>query len=242
MRESMERSGAELFRWRSYLPALILPFALPAVANYEYPWGSEAYAWTWDAVCLVVSLLGFAVRVATVGQTPSGTSGRNTRRQKADVLNTTGVYSTTRNPLYLGNFLIGLGVAMFPFSIYPPILYALFFHLYYERIILAEEKFLREKFGREYDEWAESTPVFIPKLADYEPPATPFSWKRVARRENTTLMGIALAMTGMEMATDLKLDPRHWELDTPWAAFLGASVALWAVARFLKKRTRFLRD
>jgi protein-S-isoprenylcysteine O-methyltransferase Ste14 len=196
LKDRMESSGAWLFRWRSYLPVLVFPFLLPAVAGYRIPFGNADIAWIWDAFCVAVALCGFGVRVVTVGQTPRGTSGRNTRRQKADTLNTTGIYSLVRNPLYLGNFLIGLGVSMFPFSLYPPILYALFFQIYYERIVMAEEKFLRERFGRGYDEWTAKTPAFVPNWKNYSRSTVPFSWKKVLRREYTSLLGVAMAMTG----------------------------------------------
>ncbi|MGB8874133.1 MAG: hypothetical protein WCC75_12145, partial [Desulfobaccales bacterium] len=45
------------------------------------------------------------------GLPPRGTSGRNTQGQVAETLNTTGIYSLVRNPLYLGNFLIWLGLS-----------------------------------------------------------------------------------------------------------------------------------
>ena len=44
---------------------------------------------------------------------PAGTSGRNTAKQVADTLNTTGLYSLTRNPLYLGNAVIYMAIACF---------------------------------------------------------------------------------------------------------------------------------
>ena len=48
-----------------------------------------------------------------MGFAPRGTSGRNTLGQVAEVLNTSGMYSVVRNPLYLGNFVIWLGLALF---------------------------------------------------------------------------------------------------------------------------------
>lgn len=52
--------------------------------------------------------------MATIGQVPKGTSGRNTSQQVADTLSTDGVYSVVRHPLYLGNFLMCMGVSMMP--------------------------------------------------------------------------------------------------------------------------------
>ncbi len=58
---------------------------------------------------MVISFFGLALRVIVVGHAPYGTSGRNTREQVADTLNTTGMYSIVRHPLYLANYLIILG-------------------------------------------------------------------------------------------------------------------------------------
>ena len=67
----------------------------------------------WESLAVMISFLGLIVRCVTVGYVPRGTSGRNTRSQVAETLNTTGIYSITRNPLYLGNFLIMVGVTLF---------------------------------------------------------------------------------------------------------------------------------
>jgi protein-S-isoprenylcysteine O-methyltransferase Ste14 len=71
----------------------------------------------------------------------------------AEVLNTTWMYSLVRNPLYLGNFIIWLGLALFINVWWCTIIVILSFILFYERIIFAEEKFLREKFGKTF-KWA----------------------------------------------------------------------------------------
>ncbi|MBW6498500.1 MAG: DUF1295 domain-containing protein [Bacteroidales bacterium] len=63
-------------------------------------------------ICLFFCLLGFGIRIYIVGHTPKNTSGRNTSGQLADELNTTGVYSVVRHPLYLGNFFMWLGMAV----------------------------------------------------------------------------------------------------------------------------------
>ena len=67
-------------------------------------------------VCTVcaglLTLSGLALRAYTVCTTPKGTSGRNTARQVADHLNTKGIYSVVRHPLYLANYLIWAGILL----------------------------------------------------------------------------------------------------------------------------------
>ena len=143
-------------------------------------------------MCLAVSLAGLGVRVATVGCTPAHTSGRNTKKQVAEELNTTGMYSVVRNPLYHGNFLVGLGPARFLRVWWIPVIFLLAFFLYYERIIFAEEMFLRRKFGELYVTWASTTPAFLPRWRLMASFKHPFSVRKVLRREHQTLFGIVL--------------------------------------------------
>jgi len=148
--EEFERSGNWLFRWRSYLPMLFLPLIILAVARY--PLIEENFRWhfAWSLVCFAIALVGLWVRCHTVGHAPLGTSGRNTKEQVAETLNTSGLYSVVRHPLYLGNFLIVLGIVMQTFSWWLIALYAACFALYYERIMFTEEAFLQTIWRRVY--------------------------------------------------------------------------------------------
>ena len=102
MREEFESAGNWLFRRRGYLPLLLFPMLLVAAARTEAtPLGAG-----WEALCVGLALGGLALRAATVGFVPKDTSQRNTGRPQAEALNTTGMYSVVRHPLYLG-FLIG---------------------------------------------------------------------------------------------------------------------------------------
>jgi len=74
-----------------------------------------------------VSCVGLGTRILTIGHTPQRTSGRNTKAQVAETLNTTGLYSMLRQPLYLGNFFMGLGLAFFAHLWWLTLLYSLVF-------------------------------------------------------------------------------------------------------------------
>lgn len=239
LHEEMVRHGHWLFRWRSYLPLLLLGPMLLAMGFSEVARPSKPLL-AWGVGCLLVSLAGFAVRIATTGFAPNGTSGRNTRRQKAKTLNTTGLYSVVRHPLYLGNFLIWLGIALFAQLGWLTLLLVLAFWLYYERIILAEEEFLRQKFTEEFDVWAARTPTLVPRFSQWIWPATPFSWRRVLRKENSGLLGIAAAYFVLAAVRDLASGrPVSWE--SPWAVLLVLAGLTYGVLRTLKRRTSWLR-
>ena len=108
----------------------------------------------YEVCCLLISLAGLAIRCVTVGFAPSGTSGRNTGGLKAARLNTTGMYSIVRHPLYLGNAVILAGVLLFVQVWWFALVGALLALLHYERIIFAEEEFLKRRFGESYERWA----------------------------------------------------------------------------------------
>jgi protein-S-isoprenylcysteine O-methyltransferase Ste14 len=152
--EEFENQGTWLFRWRGFLPLVLIPLLLVALRHFRWPLDSFALHEAWEFACLGLSILGLAIRVMTVGYAPAKTSGRNTKRQVAAQLNTTGMYSIVRHPLYLGNFLIGFGVVLVQMVWWLPVLYILLFWLYYERIMFAEEAFFSSAICREYKEWA----------------------------------------------------------------------------------------
>ena len=161
LRDRLGHDGAFLFRWRSYLPLLFLAFAFPAffkTVQMEALIG-ESFAHAWVYFCMAVSYGGLLVRCLTIGFVPAGTSGRGTRRQQAEVLNTSGMYSVVRNPLYLGNFLAMLGIAMSLMVWWLVVVFLLAYWLYIERIIWSEEEFLSARFGSAYDEWSARTPA-----------------------------------------------------------------------------------
>ena len=129
LKKNIVSTGYWLFRWRSYFHIILLIIFIPAMAEYEYVGGNREMATTWGIFSLVVGLLGLFFRILVVGYTPQNTSGRNTREQIAEVLNTTGWYSVVRHPLYLGNYIMGLGVSLFPFVWWLPMIYTLAFAL-----------------------------------------------------------------------------------------------------------------
>ena len=239
LREEFEREGTWLFRWRSYLPLALLALVLIEMMDFTYLGNSETLDLIWETFCMLVSSVGLAIRAFTVGYTPRGTSGRNTANQVADVLNTTGIYSIVRHPLYLGNFVIYLGMSMFPHQWWLTLIFVLAFWLYYERIMFAEERFLQEKFGGEFAAWAEKTPAFIPNLKLWRPPELPFSFRNVLRREYNGFFAIVLTFFVLEVRGDFAVEGR-FQVEPGWLILLVLSLIIWAVLRTLKRKSRVL--
>jgi protein-S-isoprenylcysteine O-methyltransferase Ste14 len=234
-----EKVGNWLFRWRSYLPFVFAPIVLLALRNFAFPYGSHRLDQLWEVFCLIIALSGLAIRIFTVAYVPEGTSGRNSKIQKARALNTTGMYSLVRHPLYLGNFLIWSGVSLFARLWWLSVILLLGFWLYYERIIFAEEEFLRHKFGREFINWAEQTPAFLPRLSSWKKPALPFSIRMVLRREHPTLFLIIVSFAAMEEAASL-VTAASLEWDLMWVILFTVGLAQYTFFRMLKKHTNVL--
>jgi protein-S-isoprenylcysteine O-methyltransferase Ste14 len=239
LKEELSKTGNFLFRWRSYLPLLMIVLVLLSMQYFEYPGHSEDMDELWEIFCLVISISGLGIRIITVGYTPKGTSGTNTSRQIAEVLNTTGMYSVTRNPLYLGNFIIWFGISMFPRLWWFSFIVILIFWLYYERIIFAEEEFLRKKFGKVYLVWAEKTPVFIPNLRNWKSSEMTFSIRKALKNEYKSFFAIVVSYIVVEIIGDIFAEHK-FELDTMWLVILSVSSIFYLLVRILKKKTSVL--
>jgi len=239
LRDEFKRSGEWLFRWRSYLPLLLIALFLLALAGFRHPHGSRPPGGLWEVFCLGVSFAGLGVRFFTGGYVPAGTSGRNTKGQVADVLNNTGVYSLVRHPLYLGNSLMWLGISLFWGLWWFTLIIILILWLYYERIMFAEEEFLREKFGEVFVLWAEKTPAFIPKFGHWVKPNLPFSWKTAIRKEYSGFFAMMAVFTLLKIAGEF-FGRGRLGLDWRWAVMFSVSLIIYLGVRYLKKHTGWL--
>ena len=199
LKEELKKQGDWLFRWRSYLPLLMIVIIYLGMSYFEYPGHNEKFDDIWEIVCLIIAFSGIGLRFFTVGYSPEGTSGTNTRNQIADMLNTTGMYSIVRHPLYLGNFIIWIGVSAFFHLWWISLIVMLIFWLYYERIMFAEEEFLREKFGEYYSDWSEKTPAFIPNIKQWRSSNRAFSLRKAIKNEYKSSFAVIVAFTILEV-------------------------------------------
>jgi protein-S-isoprenylcysteine O-methyltransferase Ste14 len=83
--------------------------------------------------------------------------------RKNEALATSGPYAYTRNPLYLGSLLIGIGFAMAARSWWVGVLLVVMFFSIYLPVIRDEEHFLRQKFP-EFGEYARHVPRMFPRF------------------------------------------------------------------------------
>jgi protein-S-isoprenylcysteine O-methyltransferase Ste14 len=193
----LERLGGFLFRWRSFTPIPLLAAAVPLLWRSR---GGGGVVWT--ALGIALCAAGQALRAWVLGQVPDGTSGQN-ERLIATELNTTGPYSRTRNPLYLGNFLITLGLCVAAHDVALLVLVCGLFAVQYRAIIAAEEKFLRERFGTRFEAYCRVVPRFFPRLAagDHSRPSPRWSWRRALRKEHNPFAAWAMVLVAL-LASD----------------------------------------
>lgn len=192
----LEKQGNFLFTYRSYLPLILFPPAF-YIMSRSLESAPELFSLTsvttLELLAIIVCLFGLMIRVITVGYTPANTSGRNTSEgQVAETINTTGMYSTVRHPLYVGNYFMWLGIAILTGNVWFLLVFTLTYWLYYERIMFAEEQFLIRKFGERYTNWSNHTPAFIPDILAWQKPNLSFSWKKVLKKEKNGLFAIFL--------------------------------------------------
>jgi protein-S-isoprenylcysteine O-methyltransferase Ste14 len=234
----LEKTGNWLFKRRSWLPLILIisGFIVMYYVNRQgilFDSGEEL-------TFLGVSLFGQAIRIFTIGYTPRNTSGRNTiSGQIADELNITGIYSVVRHPLYLGNFFMWLGPSLFLRSAWFTIVFCLIYWLYYERIIFAEEQFLRRKFGDAYDKWSEHVRAFIPVFTRYIPSKLTFSVRNVLKREHNSFINIFVIFAALDLVRNYIISGRI-HITPLWAYLLSGAALIWIVLQIVHKTTKWL--
>jgi protein-S-isoprenylcysteine O-methyltransferase Ste14 len=87
--------------------------------------------------------------------------------RKNDALATTGPYAYTRNPLYLGSFVMGVGFTVASGRLILGIVFAALFLGIYVPVMRVESATLTELFGERYLRYVKAVPFFLPRLSPY---------------------------------------------------------------------------
>src|SRR5215831_2331857 len=151
-------AGNFLFRYRNSLfPLACVLLFLPGPDPFPDPLQAAA-------VGAVIAALGQIVRAATIGLRYVIRGGRG-RRVYAEDLVTEGIYSHTRNPMYVGNLLIMVGVAIASNS-WVTLAVAVPLGIFmYTSIVAAEEEYLQARFGAAFSAYCRDVPRWWPRLA-----------------------------------------------------------------------------
>lgn len=191
----MIQIGNFFFKYRNWL---FVPLYLALFIPSPPLLAPEQHAWLLFSG-LFITIAGQAIRGATIGLAYIERGGRN-KKVYASRLVTEGIFNHCRNPLYVGNILMLLGVAILSNSLLYITLFIPGFLFIYQAIVMAEENFLRGKFGAEFDTYCQRAHRWIPNFSGLRETfnSMEFSWQRWLIKEYNTqfvwLLGIALIL------------------------------------------------
>ena len=221
------------FRYRGYLlPIAIILLLIPS-PDLARDCGTVGW------IGLGFALYGQAIRIGTIGFDYIIRGGKN-HKVYAEKLVTGGVYSLVRNPMYVGNFFLLVGLAFASDSwlfVLLGVPLSLFMH---RAIIAAEENFLRNKFGAEFDTYCANVPRWVPKLTGWGKAfaGMHFNWMRVLAKEYFTpfdyLAAVCIVIAANLWAKD-RIDD-HPNLFTLMIVMIVLRLVLWTIGSRLKKK------
>ena len=239
--------GNFFFKYRNWI--FILFYAalfVPSVPLFSMASCGAHYYW-WPVILgLLITCTGQGIRGLTIGLAYIVRGGKE-GKPYADGLVTEGIFRHCRNPLYVGNILMLLGVGILANSVFYVAFMMPLFSFIYQAIVLAEEDFLRKKFGAGFDNYCRDVNRWWPSMQGIGNTlrSMEFNWKRWILKEHTTqfiwLLGICLLLFAPlpvlrypELLTGCSFDPM-----TLLSALIGALALLYVLIRVLKKSGRF---
>jgi protein-S-isoprenylcysteine O-methyltransferase Ste14 len=238
----MVEIGNFFFKYRNWIfilfyAALFIP-SWPLFSKETF----GEYYYLWPIITgLAITITGQLIRGLTIGLAYIVRGGKK-GKPYAEGLVTEGIFSHCRNPLYVGNILMLLGVGILANSVvYVAIVIPIFLFVY-QAIVLAEENFLRGKFGAGFDAYCRNVNRWFPSVRGIGKTlgSMHFNWRRWILKEHTTqfiwLVGIVLILL-------LKYPEltAHNEQSRNTALIISLSilVILYGLIRYLKKSGKF---
>lgn len=154
----MVKLGNFFFHYRNFLfPVFYLLMFIPYVPRVT----DNYFAMMWTG--LVVLIAGQTIRLVTIGMDYIKRGGKN-RRIYAEGLVTGGLFAHSRNPMYVGNVTMIVGMGIMSNSVFYLLVMVPFFYFIYECIIRAEENYLRTHYGKAFDAYCADVPRWLPNL------------------------------------------------------------------------------
>jgi protein-S-isoprenylcysteine O-methyltransferase Ste14 len=224
--------GNFLFHFRNGLFPLVYALLIfksqPLIADYRLA----------ALVGFLVAASGQILRAVTVGLEYIIRGGRD-RQVYAEKLVQGGLFAHCRNPLYVGNYVILLGVSLASNSILFCMIAVPFFAFAYWAIIAAEENYLRKKFGPEFDEYCARVNRLMPNLSGVSRTLAGmrFNWRRLITAEYGSAYIWMAAIPLVTLKNTWMVDQYDSSNPIVWISWSLLAVATlgYALARFLKK-------
>lgn len=235
--------GNFFFKYRNFL--FIFLYLLLFIPSPElFPAGSLGpNFWIYPIILgLLVTISGQLIRGATIGLAYIIRGGKE-GKVYAEELVTQGIFNHCRNPLYVGNILMLLGVGILSNSLIYVLVVMPLFMVIYHAIVLAEENFLQKKFGDKFNAYCRRVNRWIPSLYNISNTfnSMEFKAKRWLLKEYNTqyvwLTGIALILLfKYPQLTNYNESRRNMLL----AIILPVLSLLYLFVRYLKKSRRLV--
>ena len=180
--------GQFFFRYRNWIfiffyGALFIP-SWPIFTQEQF--GTKYFAWP-IVLGLIITCFGQLIRGLTIGLAYIVRGGKE-GKPYADGLVTEGMFNHCRNPLYLGNIFMLTGMGILANSLIFILVIVPLFLFIFHSIILAEEEFLKKKFGNEYILYCKKVNRWLPNTKEMGKTfkSMRFNWKRWVLKEHTT--------------------------------------------------------
>jgi protein-S-isoprenylcysteine O-methyltransferase Ste14 len=236
----LDRLGRFVFKYRDYLAPTAL-LAVLVLTRPQAPFGSERLDVALDIVGLFIASLGQLLRVTVIGFAYIQRGGAN-KQLSAPKLVCEGFYAHSRNPMYVGNFLLLAGLSLIYHSpgVYFVVLPVLTIGLF--AIVKAEERYLAGRFGAEYAEYCRRVNRFVPDPRGLRATmrGMRFDWRRVLRKEyGTTFAWLSAAFFLLAWEDILRFGWSASAPDVHRLVLLYSPVPVaYGVVRWLKKSHR----
>ncbi len=139
----------------------------------------------------VIALIGILIRAWSSGHI-----------RKNQTLAVSGPYSYTRNPLYLGSFVLGVGFTIAAGVWWLGIIFVALFLGIYLPVMRVEANDLTKLFGADYKEYARRVPLFFPRLTAFRASDEKFDLSLYMRyREYRAALGLVFALLVLALKT-----------------------------------------
>lgn len=184
------KSGKVFFRFRNALfPVFIilaLIFTKPALFL-----GRKNIDATLVMLGFIIALGAAAFRLFVIGLAYIARGGKD-GRVYAEGLVTQGIYAHVRNPMYVANFLVVVGITLIYGSFWLYVVVIPLFAYIYLSITTTEEDYLREHYGAEFAAYCAKVNRFFPDFSGLRETIKqfPYDWKKAIRKEFGTSIGI----------------------------------------------------
>jgi protein-S-isoprenylcysteine O-methyltransferase Ste14 len=235
-------TGNFFFRWRNLLFPCVF-FLTACTVRPEIFLGDSVLDLLWVGCGAVEAIAGQVVRFVTIGFQYIHRGGKD-GKVYANGLVSGGMYGVVRNPMYVGNALIAIGMAKYMGAPLAILVIVPFFLFVYQAIVFAEEQYLRNKFGAEYEEYCARVNRFIPSLGNLRESfaGMQLDWKMSIKKDLGTIVGLAMGL--------LLIPVWRTYFHAGWDAAMSAGTTAFTIActcgvvyallLYLKKRKRFI--